>query len=409
MKILHLVPYNPVNPSFGGALRVYHVLKHLLANYDVTIAGFGTKEQEELLVEEFPELKGQTLFIDHRYDGLNRELAKLKTVFMNKSSWRIVTESSEFEEKIDQLFQKEQFDLSISEFPVMEMYSSKHNVKRIVNCHNVEYDNFRRMTIASNPLRRWFYKHQAKIFFHEETHTLNRQDALLVTSERDIQELERTVPDTPKYLVPNGVDTEFFTPKENVTNPHSLVFVGMMQYLPNVDGIEFFLEEVFPLVLEKYPDCKVTIIGKNPPESVTSLKSENVEFTGFVDDTRPYIDKAAVYIVPLRMGGGTRLKVMEAMAMKKAVVSTSIGCEGIDVSHGENILIEDQPKDFANAICTLFENYELRNRLKDNGYKLVHQKYDWKSVCSEIDTAIKHLFSTEHEKPAQAPEQVTIA
>ncbi len=393
LKVLHLVPYNPVQPDFGGALRIYHVLQHLLNNYDVTVAGFGTKEQEEMLIQEFPQLKGKSYFHNHVNEGLSREIVKLKSVLTNTSAWRLLTQSVEFERIIDNLFKKEQFDLVISEFPVIGMYTSKYSVKSIINCHNVEYDNFRRMTQVSGLLKRWFYKKQADIFFKEETEALRQQNALLVTSNLDIDELEITVPGVPKYLVPNGVDTTFFSPDENIQHPHSLVFVGMMGYVPNYDGIQFFLEEVFPHVLKKYPDCTITIVGKNTPEFITSQASENVIITGFVEDTRPYINAASVYVVPLRMGSGTRLKVMEALAMKKPVVSTSIGCEGIDVTREKNILIEDDPKAFADAVMRLFENHELRSKLSENGHKLVHEKYDWQSVCKEIDTCISHMFS----------------
>ena len=195
-------------------------------------------------------------------------------------------------------------------------------------------------------------------------------------------------------MVPNGVDSDFFTPAPShlPVEPWSLAFTGMMAYVPNHDGIKWFLDEVFPLIVQRVPKAKLYVVGKNPPPHITQRESESVRVTGTVPDVRPYVWKAAAYVVPLRMGGGTRLKIAEAMAMKKPIVSTRIGCEGIELVDGESALLADDPKSFADATVRLLEDQALAARLAGKGYLLAKAKYDWRSIGDTLDAIYReHL------------------
>lgn len=389
MKILYLIPYNPVNPAFGGALRIYHILNHLCSHHDVTVAGFSTPEKEKLLVEQFPVLAGKTHFVQQPYSTSNR-LCLFKSLFTSHSHWHHITRSEQLQKIIDKILEDDTFDIIQSEFPVMAMFHFNSNAIQIIDSHNVEYDNFKRMTKVKNPFKKLFYHIESHKFYKEETKACSEQDALLVTSERDIAIFEQSVPGVPKYLIPNGVDATYFQPFKTFPIPHSMVFVGMMKYVPNYDGINFFLDEIFPKIVKEFPNSTVTIVGKNPPKSIARRAGKNIFITGFVEDTRPYIQNASVYIVPLRMGGGTRLKIIEALAMKKPIVTTSIGCEGIDVAHGQTALIADEPQDFADAVMQLFNSKKLSSMLTENGYNLM-KKYRWESIGLNIDEAYKEL------------------
>jgi len=172
-----------------------------------------------------------------------------------------------------------------------------------------------------------------------------------------------------------------------------MVFVGLMKYVPNYDGITWFLDEIFPKILERVPDATITIVGKNPPQSISGRANENIIVTGFVEDTRPYIEKSSVYVVPLRVGGETRLKILEAMAMKKPIVITSIGCEGIDVINGQSLLIADNPNEFAEKVMQLFSSPKKVVDLTTNGYELVNNRYSWESIGHQMDKAYRELMS----------------
>ncbi len=391
MKVLYLIPYSPANPVFGGALRIYHLLTHLCKNHDVTVAGFSSREEEKELIKQFPLLAGKTHLVDPPYSESTARWSLIKSLFTSHSNWHQLTRSEPFQRKLDQLLEAESFDIIQSEFPVMAMFRYRSPAVNIIDSHNVEYDNFKRMAKVKNPFKKLFYHIEAYKFYKEETEVCSRQDALLVTSERDISIFNQTLPAVPKYLIPNGVDTTYFQPFTTQPTPHSLVFVGMMKYVPNYDGISWFLDEIFPKILEKVPDATITIVGKNPPESISDRACKNIIVTGFVEDTRPYIEQSAVYVVPLRMGGGTRLKIMEALAVKKPIVTTSVGCEGIDVENGKSILIADQPDEFAAKVIELFNNPEKVTDLTENGYQLVNDLYRWESIGLQMDDAYKKL------------------
>ncbi len=398
MKILYLIPYSPANPSFGGALRIFHLLSHLYKHHDVTVAGFSTPEEEMELITQFPLLAGKTHFVNYPYSDKSTRWKLIQSLFTTHSNWHQITRSKQFQQKLDQLLTTETFDIIQSEFPVMAMFRYNTSAIKIIDSHNVEYDNFKRMARVKNPFKKLFYLLEAYKFYKEETAVCRQQDALLATSMRDISIFNKTITGVPKYLIPNGVDTNHFQPFKTSPAPHSMVFVGMMKYVPNYDGVTWFLDEVFPKILEKVPDATITIVGKNPPPSIMHRANQNIIVTGFVDDTRPYIEKSAVYVVPLRMGGGTRLKIMEALAMKKPIVTTSIGCEGIDVINGQSSLIADTPTEFAARVIALFSNPGLVTELTEKGHELVKNRYKWESIGLQMDQAYKALTGL-HSKP----------
>jgi glycosyltransferase involved in cell wall biosynthesis len=166
----------------------------------------------------------------------------------------------------------------------------------------------------------------------------------------------------------------------------------MMGYVPNYEGIIWFLDNIFPLIRKEIPNIKIYIVGKNPPQKLRKRATGNIIVTGFVKDVRPYVWRSSVYVVPLRMGGGTRLKVLEALAMKKPVVTTSIGCEGIDVTNDETVLKADNPEAFADSVIKLIGRKELRDRLSQNGHELIHSKYRWDAIGNQIEEAYSKLI-----------------
>lgn len=392
MKILYVFPYNPVNPTFGGALRIYHILRHLCNHHDVTVAGFSSREAEKRLVEDFPSLVGKTHFAPPAKSASLYRWDVISSIFSQHSHWYHCSRSELLQQKIDALLENESFDIIHCEFPVMAMYRFRSKAKRVLDCHNVEYDNFQRMSRTPNLMKKVFYRYEAAKFRREEIDVCSKQDALFVTSERDISLFDSTLPGIRKFLIPNGVDRNFFTPSGSTPVPHSMVFVGMMKYLPNHDGITFFLDHIFPKVLRKYPDATIKIVGKNPHRSILNRANDQITVTGFVDDTRPFVDQAAVYVVPLRMGGGTRLKILEALSMEKPIVTTSIGAEGIDVKNRKTVLIADDPDRFAEAVCELFENQILREQLTENGSSLVN-KYRWETIGLHLEEAYRKLIN----------------
>ena len=391
MKILHLFPYLPTPPTFGGALRVYHILRHLANNHDVTVAGFNELGNMKAFEETFPELQNRMYFYNpHRLQ--RHRIRQIGSLFTNHSNWYRWAESDELQQILNNLFDEKEFDIVLSEFSIMGRFELQTDATNIIDAHNVEYDNYRRMsTLDWSLIRKKFYKREYEKVFAEETDIFSRQQAIFSTSQRDSDIIKRHSPQAKHFVIPNGVDTSFFQYEAVTKDPFSMVFTGAMGYVPNNDGMNFFLEKIFPLIKKQIPEAKIYIVGNNPPPMLLKYQSDDVIITGFVDDVRPYINRASVYVVPLNMGSGTRLKVVEAMSMKKPIVSTSIGCEGIDVVDNEHLMIKDEPAEFAEAVVELMKNQALCNRLTNNGYELVHSKYDWHVIGEKIDKAFNSL------------------
>jgi glycosyltransferase involved in cell wall biosynthesis len=189
--------------------------------------------------------------------------------------------------------------------------------------------------------------------------------------------------------VPTGVDLPYFERPTGAALEHDLVFVGSMDWMPNIDGVRWFLDEVFPLIQAKKPGCRLAIVGRQPPASLVAEQNAHIIVTGTVPDVRPFLWHAPVSIVPLRIGGGTRLKIFEAMAAGTAVVSTTIGAEGLPVTHGETIRIADSAPEFAAECIELLENREACDRLAANALHLLRAKFSWERVTDSFERALE--------------------
>ena len=186
-------------------------------------------------------------------------------------------------------------------------------------------------------------------------------------------------------VIPTGVDTEYFRPSPGPEQPDTMAFTGTMDWMPNEDGVAYFVDKIFPLIRQEFPDAAFWAVGRRPPRRIQALASANVTVTGAVEDIRPYLGKAAVCVVPLRSGSGTRIKIFEAMAMGKAVVSTRMGAEGLPVRDGENIVLADDPADFAREVAQLLRAPERRAKLGHAARQLVEENYGWPSVAAHFD------------------------
>lgn len=394
-----MIPYIPVPPTSGGTLRIYHILRHLVSTYDVTVVGFGEYGDISAFYEHFPSLRGKTHFIRRPFKVKYKRIVQLYSLFTSHSSWYIREECRAMGKKLDELLGSMPFDIIHAEFPLMAHFEMSSNALKILDAHNVEYDNFRRMAnLKGDFLRGYYYRREYRKFYLEEITVCRKQDAIFTTSYRDRSLFDKDTPCVPKFVIPNGVDTSYFYPGDTKPEPYSLVFTGMMGYVPNYDGVLYFLDEVFPRIVNEVPEAKMYIVGKNPPKILRKRRSDRVVITGFVDDVRPYIRKASVYVVPLRMGGGTRLKVLEALSMEKAVVTTHIGAEGIGAEGGQTVLYADKAPEFAAAVIRLLKNRTLAKKMGKSGRDFVIGQFDWKVVTSWIDEAYAILLA-EKEQP----------
>jgi len=258
----------------------------------------------------------------------------------------------------------------------------------IVFQHNVEsviWDRYA-ATAESAPARAYL-RVQARRMRRFERRICTSAGHVIAVSKLDADNLRQTFGVTRISHVATGVDVDFFTPKSAHPKVADLVFVGSMDWLPNIDGVKFFLNQVWPLIRRRLPDCSVAVVGRAPTADLTDLarREPRLVVTGTVEDVRPFLWGSTVAIVPLRIGGGTRLKIYEAMAARIPVVSTTVGAEGLSVSAPGNIRLADTASDFANECLDLLTDPEARARIATSAWEMVSTQFSWESVARHFE------------------------
>ncbi|MFC1719524.1 glycosyltransferase [Pseudomonadota bacterium] len=267
----------------------------------------------------------------------------------------------------------------------------------ICNAHNVEYDYHRRMAgmMQTASARRWWLR-QSKVMQRYEARGFTQAALTFCCSHDDLRLIKKISPSARVEVLPNGVDTTHFINTYARSNEPSLVFTGGMGYAPNQDAVEYFAGEILPLIREAFPDCRFIVAGSSATGRFTKWENKDPLFVVASDlpDIRPYIGKAWVVVVPLRVGSGTRLKILEAMAMEKAIVSTPIGAEGMEHSDGVNIILAEFPRTFADAVITLIRSPEDCRRMGERARELVRENNEWQVLCIHaMSTISKHIFT----------------
>jgi glycosyltransferase involved in cell wall biosynthesis len=284
--------------------------------------------------------------------------------------------------------QKHKFDI-VHIFPLRlaEYIKYFENSKVVIDfCDSKALLHNRLMRLRTNPILKLIdFEEWLKMEFYEAKINSIAPKCIAISSV-DKKVIERNGNSDNLGVIPNGVDLSYFKPQATRQERNSLIFVGSMDVVWNVDAVLYFYNKILPHVRKKIPDVKLYVVGANPARKIRSLNRDtNIVVTGNVLDVRPFIAGSILSIVPMRAGAGIKNKILESMAMRKPVVSTTIGAEGIDVKENENILIADNPYDFAKNIIEILENDCLKNRLVENGYKLVRGKYDWVSVVDRLE------------------------
>jgi glycosyltransferase involved in cell wall biosynthesis len=322
-----------------------------------------------------------------------------------RSLYRTAFESAELAAALDTRLNRETFDIVQCEFSYMGLYATSRTqsgrAQWVLDAHNVEFrvnETLARTTegLAGLVYRR-YAEREGRLRRAEEIEACRRMDRVFAVSTTDRDILRTAVPDLVVDVVPNGVDLERFVPSR-VPESHrrpGAVFVGKMDYRPNVDAVRWFCREILPLVQSRVPGFTFTICGAHPVRHVLELAAvEGVRVTGRVPDTRPYLDDAAISVIPLRAGSGTRLKMLEAMAMARPVVSTQIGAEGLDVVPGVHFVAADSAVEFAARIVELLERPDERERFGRAGRRLAESSFGWPAVVSRVERAYEELVAS---------------
>jgi glycosyltransferase involved in cell wall biosynthesis len=287
------------------------------------------------------------------------------------------------------LVRDERFDILQVEETLLAPYAAscapRAGVKTVLTFHNIHFVQSRRIArIEPQGWRRCWVRANALLMRRYEPAIARRFDRSIAVSEVDRNLLAGAAPDVTVDVIPNGVDSAQMAilPEPETKPKPSIIFVGTLHYLPCIDAAERLVRGILPLLRQRFPDMQVSIVGKEPTPAVMALAGDGVSIESSVPDVRPYYQGASVAVVPLRAGGGSRLKILEAMSLGRPVVSTTVGAEGIHVRHGENILLADDDRSFAGAIVRLLSDDILRRKLVRNARRLVEEQYDWESIAA---------------------------
>jgi sugar transferase (PEP-CTERM/EpsH1 system associated) len=396
-KALFLTPDLPYPPHQGGTIRSFNLIKNLARRHEIHLLSFVQDRIKGDSVDALLDYCATMATVSAPARSPIRRA--LSVLFSSKPDMALRLPSAEFMNQLRILLNRERFDIVQVEAIEMAQYglAIRHmNLSPrplvLFDDINAEYLLQRRAfeTDRGHP-GRWlaaFYSLiQWRKLMRYEARVCRELDRVVVVSDADREALQELVPGLRSSVVPNGVDTTYFLPGDpGAESDTTLVFTGKMDFRPNVDAVLWFGQEVLPLVHDEIPEARFNVVGRNPHPRLRSLGQESsVTLTGYVDDVRPYIAGAGVYVVPLRVGGGTRLKVLEAMSMGKAIVSTSLGCEGIDVTHDRHLVIADQPRAFAKSVVELLRNRSRRRELGIEARHLAESRHDWKQMTPLLE------------------------
>ncbi|HEV7472423.1 MAG TPA: glycosyltransferase [Pyrinomonadaceae bacterium] len=376
----------------GGKIRTYNMLKELKRQHRITYLALddgtaGAAERESALeyCHELIAIRHQPRekFTAGFYAELLMNLASRLPYAIKKY------ESAKMRTEIVKRVQAEDVDLVVCDF-----LAPAANVPFDLGCptvlfqHNVEAMIWQRhYQVQSNWLKKAYLFRQWLMMRTFERRMCHRFDAVVAVSTEDREQMQNEYGAVAVFDVPTGVDTEFFRPSgRERADLHNIVFTGSMDWLPNEDAISYFTEQIMPRIKQVIPEATLTVVGRNPYPSLLELarRDSSVIVTGRVDDVRPYMERAAAYVVPLRIGGGTRLKIYEAMAMEKAIVSTSIGAEGLPVKDGAELLLADTAESFASAVIRVLQEPSVARSLGAAAAATVREQFGWGRVAERF-------------------------
>ncbi len=403
MKVLWIKADKLLPLHGGGSIRSYNILRQLAHRQEVTLfsyyAGARDPDYEVQLKKDFPE--AICLATRRRDSGILRRRVDYLLRLPRRAPYAVTrADSALVRAALKPYFDGTGFDLVVCDFllPTISI-PGKPRIPIVLFQHNVESEIWRRhVEVESNPLVKFFYRIELAKMRKYEMNAVRSAIHVIAVSQHDRRLMTAWTDASRISVVPTGVDLEEYSQPRSEAEPGPLLmFVGSMDSKPNVDGVVYFCQAIWPLILTKIPQARFRIVGRNPAATVVKLASATVEVTGTVTSIAEELRRAAVVVVPLRIGGGTRLKIYEAMAMARAVVSTTMGAEGLDVTDGRNLLLRNSPQEFADACASLLLDIELRHRIGAAASQ-VARVYDWSVIGEKLSDVL--LKVVDHPSPS---------
>jgi glycosyltransferase involved in cell wall biosynthesis len=396
MKILWVSPFFLHPTERGAQIRTIGILKQLHKRHEIHFAALQDPAHPEAVAlsaeycaQAYPALhrppdRGSLQFLPELAASLFSDIPLAIRRYASPDLSRIVAG----------LMSKGAIDCVVCDFLTSAQYIPDLG-RAVLFQHNVETTIWERHAEHAGAAKRAFFRAQARRMFAYERDACRKADHVIAVSPLDADRMRAMFDVRDVSTVDTGVDVEYFTPREEAAPVANMVFTGSMDWLPNVDGMLWFHSEILPLIRRTLPECTVTIAGRRPVEELEKLAAADprIRVTGTVPDIRPYLWGSDISIVPLRIGGGTRLKVYESMAARTPVVSTTVGAEGLVYNDGENIRIADSPQAFADACVELLTQRELRRRIVGAAWSLVAERLSWDRVSRDFEGMLENTAS----------------
>jgi glycosyltransferase involved in cell wall biosynthesis len=403
LSILYVSPMPASPPRFGAQARVHGLMtqlarRHNLAAVILLDEEFDAEECRRAMQSYCREV---VLVPNPHRSLLKHRLRQLRSLASTRSFERLRVTVPALQRALDQVLLARRFDIVNLEFSFLGHFelrqapSGERLPLLVVDSHNIDYELVRQYARAGDSLARRLYAGANwRKLRREELGTYRDADGVYLCSAADERRLLDQVPGVRTAVIPNAADVEYYQPRPTDPRPdgRTVVFFGLLSYVPNLDGVIHFVEDIWPRIAEAHPDARLKIVGGRPPPSLLALAGPRVELTGFVPDLRPHLAAAAAVVVPLRLGGGTRLKIVEAMAMGKAIVSTTLGAEGIEAAPGRDLLIEDQPAAFADAVNRLLADPHLAACIGQSARRLAVERYSWSGAAQTLEGFYRRIL-----------------
>ena len=395
MHILYVCHAPPCPPALGPARRHYHNLLEAAKRHDVTLVSFGTADDERAFRTHLPGACRRAVFVDMHRPMPLKALQRSCLLLTGRADFRRLY-AARFQRALDEVGRGARFDAVVLSTLMLARYRVP-DAPSLGEAHNVEHEVFRRAATEARDLpRRLYYRVQGELTRREERDCAPRVHFISTVSARDRDRFAEWKAAERIFVVPNGVDVAAFARPGGMPPPDrpTVLFTGLFSYYPNADAARRLCGQVLPRVARRVPAVRFVLAGAHPPRWLRKLAGPRVVVTGRVEDMRPLFWDATVFAMPLAIGGGTRGKALDAMAARLPIVSTTLGCEGLNVVNEHEALIRDEPDAFADAIVRLIEDEALRKRLADESLRRACAEYDLSVVGRSFDEAIRAVCAS---------------
>ncbi|MGO9829400.1 MAG: glycosyltransferase family 4 protein [Myxococcaceae bacterium] len=396
LQLLYLSQFPPSPPTYGAQRRIAGLLAALAKSHDVTAVAVISPDLNAAEAERSMRsyCKQVVLVPGRPWAGMGKRLLQVRALLSKRSFEHHFFNLRPLRPLLQRLLSQTAFDVVNVEHPFLAHLPLRQAPPgaplpvRVLDEHNIEFDLARQQANSEHGLVRRIHNatNWPKIRA-EEVEAFQAFDGVTFCSEADEERARTLVPNLRSAVVPNAVDVQYFQPSSALppSDGRTVLFFGAINYFPNVDGLLYLLRDVWPLVEKRHPEARLKIVGQHPTPEILAFRGPKVEVTGKVEDVRVHLSQAAVTVVPLRVGGGTRFKILEAMAMGRPVVSTSLGAEGISARPGADILLADEPVAFAEAVGRVLETPALAAQLGAAGRALVERHYSWDAAGGRLE------------------------